>query len=182
MTPTTLVIPTVGRPSLHALLRSLAAADGPDPIEVIVVDDRPGDPPPLEVEAPLPVRLLRSGGSGPAGARNVGWRAATTPWVSFVDDDVLLDPDWLALLADDLATDEDVVAVQGRVTVPLPTDRAPPATGSVRPRASSTRRGSPPTYRCAGRHWIGSADSTSASPGPTARIPTSDSVSPSSGR
>lgn len=125
MTPTTLVIPTVGRPSLHALLRSLAAADGPHPIEVIVVDDRPGDPPPLEVEASLPVRLLRSGGSGPAGARNVGWRAATTPWVSFVDDDVLLDPDWLTLLADDLATDEDVVAVQGRVTVPLPTDRAP---------------------------------------------------------
>ncbi|MBD5604763.1 MAG: transferase, partial [Candidatus Eremiobacteraeota bacterium] len=34
------VIPTIGRPSLLALLRSLEAADGPLPRNVIVVDDR----------------------------------------------------------------------------------------------------------------------------------------------
>ncbi|MEV4326608.1 glycosyltransferase family 2 protein, partial [Microbispora rosea] len=93
----TVVVPTIGRPSLAATL----AAVGPGP-EIVVVDDRPE-----EGREPLPVpgrvRVLRSGGRGPAAARNAGWRAATTPWVVFLDDDVVPGPGWVRALTDDLA-------------------------------------------------------------------------------
>ena len=39
---------------------------------------------------------------GPARARNIGWRHTATPWVSFLDDDVVPDPDWYACLLVDL--------------------------------------------------------------------------------
>ncbi|MEW9533556.1 glycosyltransferase family 2 protein [Microbispora sp. NPDC049125] len=120
--PVTVVIPTIGRPSLHETL----AAIGPGP-DVLVVDDRPGPAgalPPLPV--PDGVRVLRSGGRGPAAARNVGWRAATTPWVAFVDDDVVPMPGWADALAGDLATlPADVGGCQGRLEVPLPVHRLP---------------------------------------------------------
>jgi histidinol-phosphate phosphatase family protein len=123
--PTTVVIPTIGRPSLHETLASLTAAEGARPAAVIVVDDRPGGPPLLE---PLRhgARLLRSRGGGPAAARNRGWRAASTPWVTFLDDDVVVSPDWLDRLDEDLqACPDDVAGSQGRLVVPLPEDRAP---------------------------------------------------------
>src|SRR4051812_18264596 len=74
------VIPTIGRPSLATTLASLAASSGAGPRRVIVVDDRgcpePAVPEPAAVPARLGDRLtvLRSGGRGPAAARNVGWR------------------------------------------------------------------------------------------------------------
>ncbi|WP_328709391.1 glycosyltransferase family 2 protein [Microbispora hainanensis] len=116
----TVVIPTIGRESLAATL----AAVGPGP-EIVVVDDRPGDG--LE---PLPVpgrvRVLRSGGRGPAAARNVGWRAAATPWVVFLDDDVVPGPGWVRTLTEDLARlPQDVGGSQGRLEVPLPPGRRP---------------------------------------------------------
>lgn len=130
--PTTVIVPTVGRPSLSQLLAALAAATGPPPFEVIVVDDRPAtdraEAQPLETSAAgyLPVQVVRGGGRGPAHARNVGWRQARTPWVSFLDDDVLPDADWLDRLADDLAAcDPDTAGTQGTVRVPLPDDRPP---------------------------------------------------------
>ncbi|RFU39353.1 glycosyltransferase, partial [Actinomadura logoneensis] len=84
--------------------------------------------------APLPLpdgaderlRVLRSGGRGPAAARNTGWRAASSEWIVFLDDDVVPDPDWARRLHDDLAGLPGAVAgSQGRVTVPLPADRRP---------------------------------------------------------
>jgi HAD superfamily hydrolase (TIGR01662 family) len=127
--PTTVVVPTVGRPSLTALLEALGRASGPGLAKVLVVDDRPdaGDLTEfLPGDDALPVRVLRSGGRGPAAARNVGWRHARTEWVSFLDDDVLPDDDWPARLAEDLqGLGSDVAASQGRVRVPLPTDRRP---------------------------------------------------------
>jgi HAD superfamily hydrolase (TIGR01662 family) len=121
------VVPTVGRPSLDVLLDALAAAPGPRPAELVVVDDRPGGPP-LTVERPglPPVRVVRTGGGGPARARNLGWRTVRTPWVAFLDDDVVPDPDWYERLAEDLAgLPADVAGSQGRVRVPLPADRRP---------------------------------------------------------
>lgn len=137
------VLPTIGRPSLTATLRSLAAqetgADAPAPDVVVVADDRPLDldggpttwPAPLDLDviapgAPWPVVVVRTGGRGPAAARNAGWRATTTPWVAFLDDDVVLPAGWLSGLARDLlAAAPDVGAVQGRLEVPLPTHRRP---------------------------------------------------------
>ncbi|HET6394016.1 MAG TPA: HAD-IIIA family hydrolase [Blastococcus sp.] len=121
------VVPTIGRPSLDVLLDALASAPGPRPAELVLVDDRPGGAPLRPGRPGLPpVRVVRSGGGGPARARNLGWRTARTEWIAFLDDDVVPDPDWYQRLAQDLgALPADVAGSQGRVRVPLPHDRRP---------------------------------------------------------
>jgi histidinol-phosphate phosphatase family protein len=156
-----IVVPTIGRPSLGRLLAAVAnglagspaagtAVDpttGPGagliaeptqglvagalrPAAVLVVDDRPDQRSPLRLDAgpvlaPL-LSLLPGPARGPAAARNVGWQSAGTPWVVFVDDDVLPPPGWPALLVSDLAAAAaDVGGSQGRVEVPLPAQRRP---------------------------------------------------------
>jgi histidinol-phosphate phosphatase family protein len=121
------VVPTVGRPSLAPLIDAIAHAESSPVAEIVVVDDRPGRCEPLvaAVDGELPIRFVRTGGRGPAAARNAGWRATTAPWVVFLDDDVLPDPGWVEALAADLRdAGPDVVAVQGRIHVPLPSGRA----------------------------------------------------------
>ncbi|SDF21762.1 haloacid dehalogenase superfamily, subfamily IA, variant 3 with third motif having DD or ED/haloacid dehalogenase superfamily, subfamily IA, variant 1 with third motif having Dx(3-4)D or Dx(3-4)E [Blastococcus fimeti] len=123
----TVVVPTIGRPSLDVLLDALATAPGPRPAELILVDDRPTGAPLTPSRPGLPpVRVVRTGGGGPARARNLGWRSARTPWIAFLDDDVVPDADWYERLATDLADlAPDVAGSQGRVHVPLPGDRRP---------------------------------------------------------
>ena len=124
------VIPTSGRPSLRETLHGLARGDGPLPWRVIVVDDRRRRSRPL-THAASPkalaglVEVVEGRGRGPAAARNTGWRAATADWVAFLDDDVMPGPGWREKLHDDLHRGSRVGASQGRVRVPLPTDRAP---------------------------------------------------------
>lgn len=130
MTDYSVVAPTIGRPSLHVLLRSLACASGPLPQRVVVVDDRahaePLELPDLPRELLERLVVLRSGGRGPAAARNCGWRATSSRWVAFVDDDVELTSSWRAELHEDLAhASERVGGVQGRIDVPLPAERPP---------------------------------------------------------
>ena len=120
------VVPTVGRASLPELVGLLCRAL-PEDSDIVVVDDRAGDVPPLDV-GPGDDRLwvVRSGGRGPAAARNTGWRTTRAPWVAFVDDDVDLPLHWVRDLIRDLRdAPADVAAVQGRVEVPLPADRRP---------------------------------------------------------
>jgi hypothetical protein len=91
-----------------------------------VVDDRRDRSRPLDGVSHPGVTVLEGPAAGPAAARNLGWRAGESPWVVFVDDDVVPTQDWLADLDTDLSTAPlDVVAVQGRVTVPLAPDRRP---------------------------------------------------------
>lgn len=104
-----IVVPTVGRPSLGTLLERLGPQldSSPVPVELIVVDDERG--------------------AGPAAARNDGWRKAAYEWVVFLDDDVLPAPDWLEALLTDLDQPSTVGGVQGAITVPVadrPTDWA----------------------------------------------------------
>ena len=123
------VIPTIGRPCLRDCLAALAAATGPAPEQVVVVDDRPAAAAaPLDVgDVALPLRVVVSGGAGPAAARNAGWRVTETPWIAFLDDDVRVSGDWRSRLAEDLAgLPPEVAGVQGRIVVPVPDDR--PAT------------------------------------------------------
>lgn len=143
MTPAfTVVVPTVGRATLATLLRAVAACPSPAPAEIVVVDDRPGSPPPLDLPTlKVPTTVVRGGGRGPAAARNAGWRHAGTGWVVFLDDDVVVTPDWTVRLAEDLDVAEDVGATQGRIVVPLPTDRRP----------TDAERG---TAGLAGARWI----------------------------
>ena len=67
------VVPTIGRPSLGVLLDALAAAPGPRPAELVLVDDRPSgsDLRPGRPGLP-PVRVVRTVGGGPPRARNLG--------------------------------------------------------------------------------------------------------------
>lgn len=121
------VVPTTGRPSLKVLLDAVDKAAGPAPQEVVVVDDRPEITSPLTLPPmALPVHVLRSGGHGPAAARNVGWRSTAAEWIAFLDDDVVPGSDWRTRLAADLVPlAADVAASQGRIVVPLPEDRQP---------------------------------------------------------
>jgi histidinol-phosphate phosphatase family protein len=124
------VVPTSGRQSLAVLLDALAAATGPLPGSVIVVDDRPERCTPLPGDAPPRLagrlRVVSGKAAGPAAARNVGWRASRADWIAFLDDDVVPAPDWLERLAGDLeAARPDVCGSQGRLHVPLPPDRRP---------------------------------------------------------
>jgi HAD superfamily hydrolase (TIGR01662 family) len=124
----TVVVPTIGRDSLDTLLRSIDASPGAGLVEIVVVDDRPGSDTLALPTLTAPVRTLRSGGRGPAAARNTGWRAARTEWIVFLDDDVVVPDDWSARLADDLTridSDPGIAASQARIEVPLPTHRAP---------------------------------------------------------
>lgn len=125
---TSIVIPTVGRPSLRVLLEALAGGTARVPGPVIVVDDRPDGRDLADGlgDLGLDVRVVRSGGGGPARARNIGWRHTRTPWVSFLDDDVVPDDNWYDALVRDLAgLGPGVAGSQGRVRVPLPADRRP---------------------------------------------------------
>lgn len=126
------VIPTLGRPSLLACLEALATSRGPAPQHIVLVDDRPDPGDPLEVPASLYERIevVVSGGVGPAAARNVGWRRTATPWVVFLDDDVRVTAGWRQALAADLTADRTgldpgIAGVQGTVEVPQPSGRRP---------------------------------------------------------
>ncbi|MCZ9350874.1 glycosyltransferase, partial [Streptomyces mutabilis] len=129
------VVPTLARATLADCLAALAAATGPGPDEIVLVDDRPGpDADPRALEHPLTVLgdlrertvVLRSGGRGPAAARNTGIRAVTAPWTAFLDDDVQVGPHWCGQLVQDLAeAAPDTGAVQGVIAVPLPGERRP---------------------------------------------------------
>ncbi|MHB1535733.1 MAG: HAD-IIIA family hydrolase, partial [Acidimicrobiales bacterium] len=127
----TVVVPTVARPSLGRLLTALGKGTGPAPQEVLVIDDRRTN---LRAKGlidllvgphdGLSIRVLRSGGRGPAAARNIGWRESSSPWVAFLDDDVVPDPRWRADLARDLADlPWQVAGSQARLRVPLPAER-----------------------------------------------------------
>jgi histidinol-phosphate phosphatase family protein len=128
-----IVVPTIGRPSLFALLESLGASDGVRPDEIVLVDDRREATDELVPDAIAGwpgeiVRVQRSGGRGPAVARNVGWRAVTADWVVFLDDDVQVTESWLRDLRTDLAeceADARIAGTQARLQVPLPDDRRP---------------------------------------------------------
>ncbi|PXX68920.1 HAD superfamily hydrolase (TIGR01509 family)/HAD superfamily hydrolase (TIGR01549 family) [Nocardia tenerifensis] len=120
------VIPTTGRDNLRRLLETLDTASGPRPREIIVVDDRPDGEDLTLPDTEPPVRVVRSGGRGPAAARNAGWRHATGAWIAFLDDDVVIAADWPARLADDLRDiDETTAASTARIEVALPAHRKP---------------------------------------------------------
>ncbi|GIE78065.1 transferase [Actinoplanes philippinensis] len=124
MNTVSVVVPTLGRPSLAALLRAL----GPLPagMELIIVDDRPEVRTPLDLPSGSPARVVAGRRAGPAAARNTGWRAARHEWVAFLDDDVVPEPGWAWRLLGDLReAGPEVGGVQGRIRVPRPEGRRP---------------------------------------------------------
>jgi histidinol-phosphate phosphatase family protein len=120
MTDFAIVIPTIGRDSLYRLLAELDGSAGPRPSEVILVDDRVDTTVPLRAASSLPVQVLRSGGRGPAAARNAGWRATRCPWICFLDDDVVPQANWFSALADDLAHADEAGAAGSQAIIEVP--------------------------------------------------------------
>jgi glycosyltransferase involved in cell wall biosynthesis len=100
MPAVTVVVPTCGRPEL--LARCLAALEMQslprEDYDIIVVDDS----------------KLRS---GPAAARNRGWRQARAPLVAFTDDDTEPHAQWLE---HGLNAMEGADAASGRIVMPIP--------------------------------------------------------------
>jgi len=97
---------------LHECLKALRASRYQN-YEIIVVDDcssedlRP-------VASQYGARYLRTPANmGPAGARNLGAKAAEGEILVFVDSDVTVGPDVLARIADDLAHNPELAAVFG---------------------------------------------------------------------
>lgn len=95
----TLVIP--GRDCAHFVDACLSAVTpllaGPHLAEIIFVDDGSVDGTGARATA-HGVTVIRGEGRGAGVARNLGWRAATTPLIWFIDADCVAEPDALALL------------------------------------------------------------------------------------
>jgi GT2 family glycosyltransferase len=135
------VIPTMGRPRL--LQRCLLALLNQDfdraRYEIIIANDRPDRGTRTVVEhlqrlyrdGPVLRYLAVDDGTGPAHARNAGWRIAQGGVIAFTDDDTIADPGWLANGLHTLACHA-AAAVSGQVIVPLaaaPTDYERDAAG-----------------------------------------------------
>jgi GT2 family glycosyltransferase len=105
------VVPTLGRsPLLVPCLEALRREGGAD-LEIVVVDQGL-DPAPLSPG--LADRLVRPGGNlGFAGGTNAGIAAAQGELLALVNDDVVVEPGWLAALVDALAADPGAAAAQG---------------------------------------------------------------------
>jgi len=97
----TVVVPTQGRPaSLRGCLSALSLQTGPEPPEILVVDDGSDDAESVRavVSEFAAARLIRQERAGPAAARNRGAREARGELVCFTDDDCEPAPDWVARL------------------------------------------------------------------------------------
>jgi GT2 family glycosyltransferase len=108
------VIPSWNRRDLLAtLLQSLAAQARPF-AEIIVVDNGSEDDS-AELAAGAGARVLKMGRNlGFAGAVNRGIEASDADWVAILNNDVTLEPDWMAKLLD-AAAQEDVWFATGKI-------------------------------------------------------------------
>ena len=111
------VVCTRDRPDdLERCLGSLAALD-PPPLEIIVVDNAPGLPATRGVVERLGVgRYVAEPRPGLSAARNAGLAVARGDLIAFTDDDVTVEPQWAARLAEPFA--DPVVAVTTGLVLP----------------------------------------------------------------
>jgi glycosyltransferase involved in cell wall biosynthesis len=114
------VIPTKNRPlALARCLRALGEQRTDMCFEVIVVDDGSSPPTrPAELELLQHARVIRSGGVGPAAARNRGLHGAQGSFILFTDDDTAPSPDWVGSACAFLGSSPDHVGVEGPTVSP----------------------------------------------------------------
>lgn len=110
--PISVVVCTHERPPhLARCLQSLLALHYPD-YEVIVVDSAPSNDDTARLVANLPVRYVREKQPGRSRARNRGIAQACNQVIAFVEDDAIVDRQWLWFVAHAFARPE-VMAVTG---------------------------------------------------------------------
>lgn len=125
----TVVVPTLGRPLLRGCLASIVEGDA-WPARLVVVDQ--GTSPDSDrwlaevAAAGLAVDHVRSTQRGTAAGTNRGLERVTTDLVAITHDDCLVEPGWLARMADRIERHPDAV-VTGRVAPegdePVPSTR-----------------------------------------------------------
>lgn len=116
--------------SLGATLASVQAQQIPTEVRwsVLLVDNNCTDDTQVVAEAfkdaGVPLRIVREPRQGLTAARLRGVLSSTEDWVAFVDDDCILDIDWVANAATFAASHPDIGGFGGRVT--LEWEEAPP--------------------------------------------------------
>ena len=139
--PASVIIPSRNRPELlRATVASILAGEQV-PAELIVVDQSDAPDPvlaALSTDRPCRWRYEWSTARGVSRARNRGIHLAAHPVLVFVDDDVLVAPDWLAALVTALVTAPPRSVVTGQVVPQAATEpgRVEPA-GKVDPTPQS---------------------------------------------
>lgn len=126
----TLCIATYRRPMIADTLASVAAMQVPPEVDlsIIVVDNdaEPSGKTWVEGSAArlnIPIRYLHAPAANISLARNAGLDATNADWVAFIDDDEIVDPDWLCELVS-TAKSTGADAVFGP-SVPIYPDTAP---------------------------------------------------------
>lgn len=117
-----MIVPTYRRSHLlHRLVDSLERQTlEAQRFEVVIVDNFSCDDTAAVLEerrSRSPLRMVvasTDSNSGPAAARNVGWRLAASPLLAFTDDDCVPDPAWLETGLAALERDPVIGVVQGR--------------------------------------------------------------------
>lgn len=119
MTPISVIIPTLGRPSLARVLEALRDQRDPPAFEIVVAID--GKPPTeFHVDASVHPRCSRlhtitlDTHQGVSAARNAAIAQADGEAFGFLDDDVVPQPDWIKTLARHFDGSESA-AVTGRI-------------------------------------------------------------------
>jgi GT2 family glycosyltransferase len=107
---------------LERCLRSIFACDYPD-FDVIVVEQRTASHAIARMleerfDGERRLHLVEDGGAGVSRARNAGLAAATGDVVMFVDDDVLVDAQWISRCRAAFERDRDVACVTGLLLSP----------------------------------------------------------------
>lgn len=117
----TVVVATTGdRPGpLNVLLKALLDQTYA-PLEVLVVDNRPGDWDRSGLLSDRRIRVVEQPVRGVSAARNAGLAATTTPLVLYLDDDVVPSPDWAGWLVAALHTTPETACATGLI-LPLDT-------------------------------------------------------------
>ena len=126
------VVPTYNRrASVDRLLRALAEQTYPsERFEVLVIDDGSTDGTADHVRLLRPqyeLRLLMQAHQGPAEARNLGVAMAAAPLILFLDDDVVPDPNLMALHVATHAAEGPAAVVIGPMSPPSDWQRSSPA-------------------------------------------------------
>lgn len=114
-----IIVPTYNRKeSLKRCLSSLEGQGYPrDKYEIIIVDDGSS----YDVTETIKgigsnnrnIKLIQQHHKGPASARNLGVEAALGNIIGFVDDDCMVDKDWVKLLAESHRINPNVIAIGG---------------------------------------------------------------------
>lgn len=120
----TVAVSTTGdRPGpLNVLLQALLKQTY-EPLEIVVVDNRPGTWDHTDLITSRRIRIVEEPVKGLSAARNRGITAAVTPIVLLLDDDIVPSPDWAGWLVAGLHATANTACVTGLI-LPLDTRTA----------------------------------------------------------